>query len=383
VVENGVKLNLWGQAANGQREPIWLFEQQVLDGRNRLAACKLAGVEPKFKEFKGAPEEAIRLVWSLNFKRRHLTPSQAGACVVEFEDLLAKFTAQAKAVQKTGKGADGSGGRVNGGGAITICPAGLPFGMSWDDLGIAFGQAGGAIMRVSANGGKPEVLVPVKDGEVAHGPQALPDGEFVVFTLTTATGTDRWDKAQIVAQSFRSGERKVLIEGGSDARYVPTGHIVYAVFSSLFATRFDVRRLEAIGGPVPIVEGVRRGTNLAGSPPTTHFSISGTGSLVYIPGPVRVSTFQRELAFVDRSGQVVPLKLPFGSYEAPRISPDGRRVAFGSDDGKEASVWVYKLSGTTSMRKLTLAGANRYPTWARDSQRVVFQSDREGDLGIF
>jgi N6-adenosine-specific RNA methylase IME4 len=98
-------------AAHGQREPIWLFEGQVLDGRNRLAACKLAGVEPKWRVFDGTPDAALRLVWSLNFKRRHLTPSQAGACVVEFEALLAPYTVAAQAVQKTGKGTDGSGGR--------------------------------------------------------------------------------------------------------------------------------------------------------------------------------------------------------------------------------------------------------------------------------
>lgn len=97
--------------ANGQREPIWLYNGKVLDGRNRLAACKLAGVEPKVKEFKGAPEEAVRLIWSLNFKRRHLTPSQAGACVVEFEDLLATVTAQAKAVQHAQAGRGKEGGR--------------------------------------------------------------------------------------------------------------------------------------------------------------------------------------------------------------------------------------------------------------------------------
>ena len=256
--------------------------------------------------------------------------------------------------------------------------------MSWGDEGIVFGQGGGGILRVSPNGGKPEVLVRVKDGEFAHGPQVLAGGDVVLFTLATGTAGDRWDKAQIVVQSLRSGERKLLIEGGSDARYVPTGHIVYAVGGSVFAVRFDLSRLEVVGGPTPIVEGVRRGGG-GGNPATAHFSISATGSLVYIPGPASFtgSAAQRDLAFVDRNGQVVPLKLPPGPYEVPRISPNGARVAFGSDDGKEANVWIYELSGTTSMRRLTLVGANRFPIWSTDSQRVAFQSDREGDRGIF
>ena len=67
-----------------------------------------------------------------------------------------------------------------------------------------------------------------------------------------------WDKARIVVQSLQSGERKTLIEGGSDPRYLPTGHIVYAVSGRLFAIALDVRRLEVKGGAVPIVEGVLR-----------------------------------------------------------------------------------------------------------------------------
>ena len=130
--------------------------------------------------------------------------------------------------------------------------------MSWGTDGIVFGQANKGIMRVSANGGTPEVLVSVKDGEQAYGPQILPGGETVLFTLATGTAAERWDKAQIVTQSLRSGERKTLVDGGSDGRYVPTGHLVYAIGGIVFAVPMDVRRLEVTGGPVPIVEGVRR-----------------------------------------------------------------------------------------------------------------------------
>jgi Tol biopolymer transport system component len=77
------------------------------------------------------------------------------------------------------------------------------------------------------------------------------------------------------------------------------------------------------------------------------------------------------------------LKLPPGTYEAPRVSPDGTRVAFGSDDGREAVVWIYDLSGATSMRRPTIGGRNRYPVWSPDGQRLAFQSDREGDAAIF
>jgi len=84
---------------NGLRQPIWTFEGQILDGRNRMEACRRVGVKPVFEDFHGSRAQAAEVVWSLNFKRRHLTPSQAAACCVEFDALLATLTAQAKAVQ--------------------------------------------------------------------------------------------------------------------------------------------------------------------------------------------------------------------------------------------------------------------------------------------
>ena len=112
---------------------------------------------------------------------------------------------------------------------MTVCQADPPFGMSWDGDTIFFGQGSKGIMRVSANGGKPRAVVSVKNGEFAHGPQLLPDGQTLLFTLATGAAADRWDKARIVAESLTSHERKTLIDGGSDARYLPTGHLVYAL----------------------------------------------------------------------------------------------------------------------------------------------------------
>ena len=193
-------------------------------------------------------------------------------------------------------------------------------------------------MRVSPDGGTPEVLVGVKEGEEVYGPDLLPGGQHVLFTLATGTARDRWDKARIVVQSITSGESKTLIEGGSDARYVPTGHLVYALSGIVYAVAFDLndwkstarvsRCFKASGDP-------RAGLNGAAS-----FSLSSTGSLAYIPGPV-TALFQMTLA--DRKGGDDLLNLPPGNYFTPRFSPDGKRIAFGIDDGKEAVVYTYEL----------------------------------------
>lgn len=96
--------------ANGQYEPILLASYDIsdpdglfiMDGRNRFAACELAGVDPIFREIytlenSGAEEGAVEITpasvgeWiiSHNLKRRHLTPSQAAAVATEYEEYLA------------------------------------------------------------------------------------------------------------------------------------------------------------------------------------------------------------------------------------------------------------------------------------------------------
>ena len=116
---------------------------------------------------------------------------------------------------------------------------------------------------------------------------------------------------------------------------------------------------------------------------TAKFSVSETGSPVYVAGPADTSSNLRTLVLSDRNGVAVPLKLRPGNYAHPRVSRDGARLAVGIDGRQEAHVWIYDLAGTSTMRRLTVEGRNRYPVWSADGLRVAFQSDRQGDLGIF
>jgi eukaryotic-like serine/threonine-protein kinase len=268
-----------------------------------------------------------------------------------------------------------------GGAAVTICPITNPYGMSWGADGILFGQGQAGIKRVAASGGKPEQLITVKDGELAHGPQMLPGGKHVLFTLASATSADRWEKAQIVVQTLATGARKTVLETGTDARYLPTGHLVYAMSGSVYAIGFDVNRLETTGGPVPVVEGVRRAPYVATG--AAHFATSATGALVFFPGPATAASAQFEIVAADRQGVVEKLKVPAGPYATPRISPDGKQLAVVTNDGKEDSISVYEMSGASALRRLSYGGNYRVPVWSPDSKRIAFQSDREGDMAVF
>jgi eukaryotic-like serine/threonine-protein kinase len=269
---------------------------------------------------------------------------------------------------------------TRGGTPVTLCATDLPWGMSWDGDAIVFGQGPKGIRRVSANGGTPEQLVTVAGSDLTAHPQMLPGRRAVLFTLATAAseGEIRWDSARIVVQTLGSDERKVLIEGGSDARYLSTGHIVFAQGATLFAVPFDEQRLEVTGGRVPVVEGVMRNSFIGDG--SAHYSVSETGTLVFVPAELLASAGR--IISMDAKGVVTPV-LPPSGYRSLRISPNGRAVAYDAEDGAEADIWIYELAGGGPPRRLTFRGRNHYPIWSPDGQRIVFQSDREATPGLY
>ena len=271
---------------------------------------------------------------------------------------------------------------VTGGAAATLHSSEAPTGTSWSGDGIVFGILRAGVMRLDPDGGRVETVLTARPGEVVVQPQLLPGGESVLITLADSSGALNFDRSQIVVQSVRSGERKVLIEGGTDARYLPTGHIVYARGGVLWAVPFNLSRLEVSGSPVSVVEGVARGIGVVGLG-TSQFSVSDSGTLAYVPGPANISGSQRAIVIVDPKGTLQTLKLPPGPYIAPRVSPDGTKVALVTDDGKEVNIWICDLKGANALRRLTFEGRNRFPIWSRDGRHIVFQSDRGGDLGMW
>ena len=227
---------------------------------------------------------------------------------------------------------------IAGGAPVTLCSAENPSGASWaaDDR-IVFGQGREGVSQVSANGGEKELLISVDSEkvELAHGPQVLPGAEALLFTLRSGAG-NIWDDSQIVVQSLETGERNVLVNGGTDARYVPTGHLVYAQQGTLLAVPFDVARLEITGDRVPIQDGVAQSIATGAS----QFAFSDLGSLVYIPG--NSAAVSRTLVWVDREGREEPLAVEPLAYRWPRISPDGGHLAVYTSDS-ESDVWTFDL----------------------------------------
>jgi eukaryotic-like serine/threonine-protein kinase len=270
---------------------------------------------------------------------------------------------------------------LDGGAPVLICAATNPLGVSWErDNTILFGQPAG-IMRVSADGGSPQLVIRVNQGESVYGPQLLPDGDSVLFTITSRTGDSRWDNADVVVQSLATGKRTVLLHGGSDARFIRSGHLLYALRDALFAVPFDPARLQVTGGAVSVAQGIARAGNPTANTAAANYAVSDTGTLVYLLAGARggfvAGNPVTTLVWVDRKGNEQSFDAPPRGYVYPRISPDGTRLAVDLRD-QDQDIWIWDFQRKTLTRLTFDPSLDGLPIWSPDGKRLVWSSQRGG-----
>ncbi len=270
---------------------------------------------------------------------------------------------------------------IGGGPVTTLCRVdGVPLGASWGDdntITFATNSPTTGLWRVSADGGEPTVLTtPVAaqhEGDHAF-PSVLPRGRGVMFTIAMA---EQADSPQVAVLDLKTGQRKTLIRGGSDAHYVETGHLIFAAAGALRAVRFDLARLEVLGDPITIVEHV-----LMKPPGAADYAVSRSGTFVYVPSGTDQQPM-RSLVWVDRKGHEEHIKAPLRAYGLPRISPDGTRVVIAIYDQENTEIWIWDLARET-LRRLTFSpGMDGMPFWTPDGRQIIFHSERTGVGNIY
>jgi len=269
---------------------------------------------------------------------------------------------------------------ITGGPATTVTPLdGIWRGAVWmpDDT-IVFAAAGSGVglQQVAAGGGAVKVLSrPDRArGEGAHAfPEVLSGGRAVIFTIFPTIGRDAGgvDAAQIAVLDLQTHTQTVVVRGGFQAHYVPSGHLVYAAGGALRAIAFDPLMLTASGTPVPVVTDVVINAGFH-----VEAVIADDGTLAYVRGPGPPVAAQRTLVWVDRQGRETAIAAPPRAYVYPRISPDGSRVAvYGAD--QMLDVWAWDFVRLTLTRLTFASGLDSYPVWTPDGRRLLFASDRE------
>jgi serine/threonine-protein kinase len=266
---------------------------------------------------------------------------------------------------------------ITGGPPVTIATLNAdPRGAAWTpDDAILFATAGpsAGLQQVSAAGGTTTILTraDVAGGEGDHAwPEVLPGGRFVLFTIAPPSGGA--DAAKVAVLDRQTGTRSVVVQGGSHAHYVRSGHLIFAAANTLRGVVFDPATLETRGTPIPVVPEVVTTTSAVGG--GVDAAIATDGTLAYVQG-VAAGGASRTLAWVDRDGRETPMMAPPRAYVHPRISPDGDRVAASSQD-QDYDIWLW-TRGTLS--PFTFGpGVDSYPVWTPDGVRLIFMSEREG-----
>jgi serine/threonine-protein kinase len=258
---------------------------------------------------------------------------------------------------------------VSGGSPITICGlSGTGFyGGDWgaDDTIVFVPDYNGGLWSVSSSGGTPQPLLKTdieKDRASFSDPQVLPGGKGVLFTLASGHAVTA-DDQDVAVLDPGATEPRVLIRGGTHARYLPTGHIVYVHAGTLLLVPFDLSKLAVTGTPVSVVKGLAR--TWSGD---SDYSVSDNGTLVYDPDAgVKPGGL---LVMVDRRGEVRPIAAR-GNYSELSISPDGRSLAtrvFAVND----DIWTYDIASGAPLR-LTFEPLDEiFPRWTADGKRIAF-----------
>jgi hypothetical protein len=262
----------------------------------------------------------------------------------------------------------------------------LPYGASWGDDGtVVFApRQNTGLWRVSSQGGTPEVLTRPGPTEYSHRlPHVLPGARAVLFTVLEEVSN--WDTVRVVIHRFGTPGWTVLVPGAADARYLPTGHLVYFRRGRLMARSFDLDRLEVTGSEVGLVSDVMQATNVTDSNADSgaaQAAVAASGTLAYVEGgeyPDR----DRPLVWVDRQGAVEPLTAPPRPYLGARVSPDGNLVAVATTQS-QSRVWVHDRRVPGSLVPITPPEITaRAPLWTRDGTRLVFRASPGGRRGIF
>jgi eukaryotic-like serine/threonine-protein kinase len=272
---------------------------------------------------------------------------------------------------------------VSGGPPVTICDLGpylaqgsqgYAFGAAWSSRGEIIVGSYFGLLEVPDSGGALKPLSGIQRGNDGYfWPQFLPGGTALLFV----TGTR--GNPQIAVYSMQTGKSRMLVTG-SDPAYSPTGHLIYSQAGALMAAPFDSQRLEVTGPATPVVQGLTEYSANGQTTPSADFSVSANGTLVYAPGVARNTPLR--MVWVSRNGAAQPLSAPARVYVQPRISPDGRKIAVGVSE-KDSQIWIYDVA-QGAFNRLTFQGTNNLvPLWTPDGKRVAYISNQAGQRNIF
>jgi Tol biopolymer transport system component/predicted Ser/Thr protein kinase len=272
---------------------------------------------------------------------------------------------------------------AGGGSPLTICAAFDARGGTWskDDIILLAPTASGPLYLVPAAGGAATALTKLDTTrrEVSHRwPCFLPDGKHFLYFANTAAGDAPGEANAVYVASLDLKVNKLLVRASSNMAY-GSGYLLFHRSGTLVAQRFDVDDFELEGEAIPIAEQVQYGVTMSD---LANFSASQNGILAYLSNARRAGS---TLIIFDRSGRPIRTVGEIGNYMGIRFSPDAQGIAVDLFDpqSRQNDIWLYDLARDVRKRLTFNLGGNRFPVWAPDGDRLVFQSNRNGLLDLY
>lgn len=242
------------------------------------------------------------------------------------------------------------------------------------DGSVLFAPSLDSIQRIPATGGTPAAFTHLNAArrESRHYfPVMLPDGSHFAFTVTSAL--PEVQGVWVASLSNPEDRRRVLPDLTSVG--FSLGYILFARGENLMAQRFDSKSLAVTGEAEPVVAGVARfpATGFA------DFTVSVNGVLV-VGGAVT----PRRLALLDREGKVLSTVGGESMYQFVSLSPDGRRAAADTQGGSRGyQILMFDLQRNLTTPLTQRDSTGNFPVFSPDGSRVAFGSNREGVYDLY
>ena len=273
---------------------------------------------------------------------------------------------------------------LSGGPSQPLCDAPSGRGGSWsrDNIILFSPHPVSGLYRITAAGGEATAVTKrdLAGNESGHiWPQFFPDGRKFLYYVSTG----KQESSGIYAGSLDSKEPRHLLSANSNAAYAPPrggepGYLLFARGTTLIAQPFDHEKLRLSGESVSVAEslGYYEGFRIA------DFSVSQNGVLAYGSGIVYPLT---QLTWFDRGGKQLESVGTAANQVAPRIAPDGQRVAVARMDLRTAAkvIWLMEVAGDRSSRFTFDPYSADLPVWSPDGSRIVFATARDGPFNLY
>ena len=135
----------------------------------------------------------------------------------------------------------------------------------------------------------------------------------------------------------------------------------------MFRAPFDLTRLAVTGPPILLAERVTIDSEVG----SASFAVTTDGTLVYADGPATADP-RSVVVRLDRRGVEKPVPLPEAFYADPRLSPDGKTLAFGKCDGPSCDLVLYDLERNLLTPLTVEPGRFFNPVWSADGRRLAY-----------